>query len=75
LGRFSLAKGVRAHLIERGVRPLGFNVDVPTKGVVHVTGIIHDADEEQRIEQNAKTVPGVEQVHVQVTLVHAGYVS
>jgi hypothetical protein len=75
LDRFSLAKRVRVHLIERGVRPLGLNVEVPAKGVVHVTGIIHQADDKQLIEEITKAERGVVQVHVDVALVPAGYVS
>jgi len=75
LDRFSLARRVKVHLIERGVRPLGLSVEVPSKGVVHVTGVIHQADDKQLIEDVTKAAPGVVQVQVDVTLVPAGYVS
>lgn len=75
LERFAQAKRVKANLIKGGIDPVGLNIEVQEKGNVSVTGIIHQADDKQLIEDISKNTNGVARVHVDVSVVPPGYVS
>lgn len=71
----SQIKRVETYLLELDLRPLGLKVTIPQKGVVHIAGIIRNEEDRQRLEDAAKSIPGIEQVHVGVILVPDGYTS
>jgi cytidylate kinase len=73
--RLSQTKRIETYLLELDLRPLGLKVTIPKKGVMHIAGIIHNEKDRQRLEDAAKSIPGIEQVHVGVILVPGGYPS
>jgi CMP/dCMP kinase len=73
--RLSQIKRIETYLLELDLRPLGLKVTIPKKGAMHIAGIIHNPEDRQRIEDAAKSIPGIKQVQVGVILVPDGYAS
>ncbi len=60
--RLSLASRVRAVVRDASLRPEGFRVDVPERGVVRVSGEINPLESKDRLLDAIRSVPGVEKV-------------
>lgn len=73
--RMSQIKRIETYLLELDLRPLGLKVTIPKKGLMQIAGIIRNKEDRQRLENAAKSIPGIEQVQVGVILVPNGYTS
>ncbi len=73
LERLSQAKRIEASLMELNLRHAGLRVEMPEKGVAHITGLLYNHEDKGRIPEVVGRIPGVEKVHLDVTLVPAGY--
>jgi len=60
--RLSLASRVRAVVRDASLRPEGFRVEVPERGVVRVSGEINPLESKDRLLDAIRSVPGVERV-------------
>lgn len=58
----SLAKQVETVLTKVALNPRNFSVDVPTFGVVHITGIINPLESKDRLLDAIKAIPEVQVV-------------
>ncbi len=75
--RLSLSRRVEAAVLEdklsRDVLHLGvFHIEVPEKGVVHITGATGEHEAEGRLLKVVKGVPGVDEVRSEVVVVPTG---
>jgi len=70
--RLSQIKRIETHILELDLRPLGLKVTIPQKGVMHIAGMIRNELDRQRLEDAAKSIPGIERVHVGVSLLPDG---
>jgi cytidylate kinase len=70
--RLSLAKRVEAALFEKQIPMTALNVDVPQKGIAHVSGLVFSPEDQKRIPDVLKAVPGVADVRVDVSLYVGG---
>jgi hypothetical protein len=66
--RISQLKRIETCILELDLRPLGLKVTVPRKGVMHIAGMIPNGQDRQQIAAPAKGIPGIEQVHIGVSL-------
>ncbi|RPJ10391.1 MAG: hypothetical protein EHM37_13200 [Deltaproteobacteria bacterium] len=73
LERLSQKKRIEATLIEMDLRHSGLSVEMPEKGIAHITGVLYNHMDKGRIPTVVGRIPGVERVQVDVTLVPAGY--
>lgn len=64
LERISQIKRIETYLLELDLRPLGLKVTVPYKGIMHIEGIIKNPSDRIRLEEAAKSIPGIKEVHV-----------
>ena len=71
--RLSLAKRIEASLSELDLKPLGLGVEVPEKGVVHISGIIYNHEDKERIPKVVRGIPGVERVDMDVMVMPREY--
>jgi len=65
--RLSLSKKVRAAIMKHSLNPLDFQVEVPEKGVVQITGSINPLESKDRLLEVVKSVPGVSDVRSEIT--------
>jgi hypothetical protein len=73
LGRMSQTKRIEAKLMEMDLRHSGLRVEMPEKGVAHITGVLFNHADKGRIPAVVGRIPGVEKVQLDVTLVPADY--
>jgi cytidylate kinase len=73
LERLSTTRRIEASLMEMDIRHSGLRVELPEKGVAHITGVLYNHEDKGRIPAVVGRIPGVEKVHLDVTLVPAGY--
>ena len=73
LGRLSQTKRIEATLMELDLRHAGLRVEMPEKGVAHITGVLYNHEDKGRIPTVVGRIPGVEKVQLDVMLVPAGY--
>jgi cytidylate kinase len=73
LERLSKTKRIEASLKEMDLRHSGLRVEMPEKGVAHITGILYNHEDKERIPAVIGRIPGVEKVQLDVTLVPVGY--
>ncbi|MBI5580030.1 MAG: BON domain-containing protein, partial [Deltaproteobacteria bacterium] len=72
--RLSQTKRIEAALLELDFRATGVRVEIPQKGVVHISGILDNQEDKARIPKVIGGIPGVERVDVDVIVVPAGHV-
>lgn len=65
-------KRIETYLLELDLRPLGLKVTIPRKGVMHIDGIIQNPADRRRLEEAARSIPGISEVHVGVSLLPTG---
>jgi cytidylate kinase len=65
--RISQEKQIHAALLKNDIDVFTLNVDVPQKGVAHITGLARSLEEKARIPEVVKGVPGIEQVVSEVS--------
>jgi cytidylate kinase len=70
--RISQIKRIETYILELDLRPLGLKVTIPKKGVMHIAGMIRNKEDRQRLEDAAKSIPGIEEVHLGVNLLPDG---
>jgi hypothetical protein len=73
LSRMSQTKRIEATLMEMDLRHSALRVEMPEKGVAHITGAVYSYEDKGRIPAVVGRIPGVEKVQLDVTLVRAGY--
>jgi len=73
LGRMSQTKRIEATLMEMDLRHSGLRVEMPEKGVAHITGVLYNHADKGRIPAVVERIPGVEKVQLDVTLVPVGF--
>jgi len=73
LERLSQTKRIEASLMEMDLRHAGLRVEMPAKGVAHITGVLYKHEDKGRIPAVIGRIPGVEKVQLDVTLVPVGY--
>jgi cytidylate kinase len=72
--RFSLTKRIEAALVEMNLLPMGTLVEMPEKGIVRISGVLDDQEDEERIAKVVRSIPGVEKLELDVLIVPARYV-
>jgi len=75
LERMSQAKRIEAALIDLDLdlRLSALTVEMPEKGVAHISGILFNREDKERIPAVVGRIPGVEKIELDVTLMPAGY--
>ena len=74
LERLSQTKRIEAVLREMDLRPAGLRVEMPRRGVVHISGVLFKHEDKGRIPAVVANIPGVEKVQVDdVMVAPAGY--
>jgi cytidylate kinase len=71
--RLSQTKRIEASLSELDLKPLGLMVEVPEKGVVHISGILLNHADKERIPKVVRGIPGVERVDMDVMVMPTEY--
>ena len=69
LERRSKTSRIQASLMEMGIRHFGLRVDMPEKDVALISGVLYELEDKIRIPAVVGKIPGVEKVHMDVTLV------
>jgi cytidylate kinase len=64
--RLSQTKKIEAALLENGISNATIRVDVPEKGVAHITGAVYNPADQQRLPDLIKRVPGISEARVDV---------
>ena len=70
--RLSQKKRVEAAVLENDINPFLLNIEVPEKGVVHLSGATHSQDEKDSLIDIIKGVSGVSEVHNEVGVMPSG---
>jgi cytidylate kinase len=73
LVRLSQTKRIEASLMEMDLRYAGLKVEMPEKGVAHISGVLYQHEDKARIPEIVSSLPGVEKVELDVRLVPVGY--
>jgi len=73
LERLSQTKRIEASLMEMDLRHAGLKVEMPEKGVAHISGVLYKHEDHGRIPAVVGKIPGVEKVQLDVTLMPVGY--
>lgn len=73
LERLGQTKRIEASLMEMDLRHFGLRVEIPEKGVAHISGVLYNHEDKGRIPAVVGKIPGVEKVQMDVTLVPVGY--
>jgi cytidylate kinase len=73
LERLSKTKRIEASLMEMDIRHAGLTVEMPEKGIVHISGVLYNHEDKGRIPAVVGGIPGVEKVQLDVTLVPVGH--
>jgi cytidylate kinase len=68
MDRLSLLKRVQAAIMKNSLNPLDFQVEVPEKGVVQITGSINPLESKDRLLEAVKAVPGVSDVRSDIVI-------
>jgi hypothetical protein len=55
------------------LRHAGLRVEMPEKGVAHISGVLYKHEDKGRIPTVVGRIPGVEKVQMDVTLMPVGY--
>jgi cytidylate kinase len=71
--KLSLARRVEAALLEKRLGRELFHIEVPVKGVVHITGITDGKETEKHVLKIVKAIPGVTDVKSELAVVPMGY--
>ena len=66
MARLSQTKKIEAALLENGISNATIRVDVPERGVAHITGAVYNLADQQRLPDLIKRVPGISEVRVDV---------
>lgn len=72
LERLAQTKRIEASLMEMDLRHSGMRVEMPQKGVAHISGVLFNHEDKGRIPVVVGKIPGVEKVQLDVTVVPAG---
>jgi cytidylate kinase len=72
LERISQIKRLETYLIELDMRPLGLKVTIPKKGIMHIEGVIKDPGDRIRLEEVARSIPGIKDVRVGLSMGQKG---
>lgn len=72
LERLAQTKRIEASLMEMNLRHSGMRVEMPQKGVAHISGVLFNHEDKGRIPVVVGKIPGVEKVQLDVTVVPAG---
>lgn len=67
--RLSLEKQIHAALLKNEINVITLNVDVPEKGLAHISGFTSSVDDKDRIEKVIKKVPGITDVKTEVSFI------
>jgi cytidylate kinase len=70
--RLSLSKRVEAALLKNKIPLVNLRVEVPEKGVVEVTGVLHSQHLRDHLLEVVQAVPGVSEVRSEVSLIILG---
>jgi len=70
--RLSQKKRVEAAVLENDINPFLLNIDVPEKGVVHLSGAAHSKDEKDSLVDIIQGVSGVSEVRSEVGVIQSG---
>jgi len=73
LERLSQTKRIEASLLEMDLRHAGLKVEIPEKGVAQISGVLYKHEDKGRIPEVVGKIPGVEKVHLDVTMMPAAY--
>jgi len=73
LERLSQTKRIEASLLEMDLRHAGLRVAMPEKGVAQISGVLYQHEDKGRIPEVVGKIPGVEKVHLDVTMMPAAY--
>ena len=73
LERLSQTKRIEASLLEMDLRHAGLRVEMPEKGVAQISGVLYKHEDKGRIPEVVGKIPGVEKVHLDVTMMPAAY--
>ena len=73
LERLSQTKRIEASLLEMDLRHAGLRVEMPEKGVAHISGVLYKHEDKGRIPEVVGRIPGVEKVQMDVALMPVGY--
>jgi len=71
MDRLSLKKRVEAALIQNDVNHFLLNIEVPEKGVVHLSGVTYSNEEKHRLMETVKGVKDVTEVRGEVSILPA----
>jgi len=71
--RLAQTKRIEATLMEMDLRHSGLRVEIPEKGVAHISGVLYKHEDKGRIPAVVGRIPEVDKVQLDVTLVPAGY--
>ena len=66
--RLSLLKKVEAAILKNKISSQGFHIDVPERGIVHITGSLNPLESESGLLEVVKGVPGVLEVKLDVVV-------
>ena len=66
--RLSLLKKVEAAILKNKISSQGFHIDVPERGIVHITGSLNPLESESGLLEVVKAVPGVLEVKLDVVV-------
>jgi hypothetical protein len=69
LERLSQTKRVEAALMEMNFRHSGLRVEIPEKGVVHISGVVFKPEDKGRIPAVVERIPGIEKVRMDDVIV------
>ena len=70
--RLSQKKRIEAAVLENDINPFLLNIEVPEKGVVHLSGATYSQDEKDSLIDIIKGVSGVSEVHNEVGVMPPG---
>lgn len=65
-------QGLSGESTEMDLRHSGMRVEMPQKGVAHISGVLFNHEDKGRIPVVVGKIPGVEKVQLDVTVVPAG---
>jgi CMP/dCMP kinase len=72
--RLAQTKRIEAAMLELDLQPAGVKVEVMEKGVVHISGMLYEHEDKERIAKIARGLPGVERVDLDVMIIPAATV-
>lgn len=72
LERLSQTRRIEATLMEMDIRHTSLSVEMPEKGVAHISGVLNSHEDKRRIPEYVGKIPGIEKVQLDVSVVPAG---